>query len=142
MTDESLGDVVLVHHGVKGMKWGVRKVRTIASENTPRARRAAGEARVADRQTHASSDHKEVAAKLEKAKAHGTSALSNEDLRKVNDRLNLEQNFSRLTTPQKSAGRKYAENLIKTDGQQAVKNAAKKHIAKQIAKKAAIATLL
>lgn len=25
MTDEDLGSVVLVHHGVKGMKWGVQK---------------------------------------------------------------------------------------------------------------------
>lgn len=59
----------LQHHGVKGMKWGVRKT---------------------NRQP--SSDHVEAKA-LKKKKL---SELSNAELRKLNDRMNLEQNYSKL----------------------------------------------
>jgi hypothetical protein len=142
MTIEDFGSVVLEHHGVKGMKWGVRKAATRVSASTPKGRKAAKASVAADRQAHASADHKEVQAHLEKAKTHGTSALSNADLRKVNDRLNLEQNFSRMSKPQKHAGKKFAEDLLKQEGQQQIRRIAAKQIAKSVAKKAAVAALL
>ena len=59
----------LYHHGVKGMKWGVRR---------------------ANRQP--SSDSAEAKA-LKKKKLD---ELSNAELRKLNDRMNLERNYSQL----------------------------------------------
>lgn len=153
MQGEDFSSFVLSHHGVKGMKWGVRKSRslgstvvTAAKASTPNARKATKEAVVADRNKHASPDHKEVQRKLEKANTHGTSALTNADLKKVNERLNLERNFSQLTTAQKSAGRKQAEQFLVNEGSTQVKNLGKKHVAKlvakNVAKKAAIAALV
>lgn len=72
-------DDYLQHYGVKGMKWGVRKKRIY------------------------SKDYSETKA-LRKKKA---SELSNEELRKLNERMNLEQNYERLNPS-------YAQRGIKT----------------------------
>ena len=62
----------LVHYGVKGMKWGKRKD---TSSRAP-----------------SSDDHTEVAA----LRRQETRTLSNKDLKKVNERLQLEANYARL----------------------------------------------
>jgi hypothetical protein len=64
----------IAHHGVKGMKWGVRKSRSSISKNP------------------ASEDHSEVSA-LKKKKKH---ELSDKQLERVNKRLNLEKNYNKL----------------------------------------------
>lgn len=61
----------LMHFGVKGMKWGVRKAHKKASK---------------------SDDAKEYSS-IRKKKV---SQMSNTELRKANDRANLEQNYRRL----------------------------------------------
>jgi hypothetical protein len=71
-------DEFLAHYGVKGMHWGVRR----------------------DRGTHgpSSADHQQVVSIGQKINTHGgIHALSNDELETVNKRLNLEQNFHRLT---------------------------------------------
>jgi hypothetical protein len=73
---ESVPDF-MAHHGVKGMRWGVRKSGSSGSS--------------APSHTHASQDHLEVEAHRAKAKEHGVKALSNDDLQKVLTRLDLEQ---------------------------------------------------
>lgn len=61
----------LEHHGVLGQKWGVRKNR---------------------KQVTTSIDHKRV----KKLRGKRSSQLSNQQLKLLNERKNLEQNFSRL----------------------------------------------
>lgn len=73
---ESIPDF-MAHHGVKGMRWGVRKSEPSGSSSSSNA--------------HASQDHLEVEAHRAKAKEHGVKALSNDDLQKVLTRLDLEQ---------------------------------------------------
>lgn len=135
---------VLEHHGVKGMKWGVRRAREGVVNATPKARKAAKEAVIADQKKHASTDSKTVNRHVEKASAHGTSALTNKQLEEVNKRLNLEQNFSRLTadSKQKGEGRKFIENQLKQQGGQALQKHGQAQIAKLLAKKAAKAAVV
>lgn len=75
----------LYHFGVKGMKWGVRK----------------------DRKRSDSKDYTESRDLLEKS----PNKLSNAELRKINERLNLEQQYSNLTATQKQKGNRFINKV-------------------------------
>lgn len=72
-------DIFLEHFGIKGMKWGVRNRRTIAPNSKKQYRKT-------------SQDYR----KAQQLKKRGHASLSNDQLKKVNERLNLEQNYRRL----------------------------------------------
>lgn len=82
----------LQHVGVLGMKWGRRKVRT------------------------ASEDHTSALGGLKGKKAH---ELSNNQIRKAAERIQLERQYTSLTTKEKSFGRKTVEGLFQ-DNQKAL----------------------
>ena len=46
------------------------------------------------------------------ARKSGVKALSNKELQEFNNRLNLEQNYSRLVQQDKSAGRKFVNKML------------------------------
>lgn len=71
----------LYHHGILGMKWGVRR----SPEQLARAR---GKTRQDTR-----SDDAKTVSSIKKKKV---SEMSNAELKKVNERMQLEQNYSRL----------------------------------------------
>lgn len=110
----------ILHFGVKGMKWGVRKKRGSSSSSgkgdgkplSPDAERAKG--------------HKTV------AKKHGTDALGNKELQELVTRLNLEQQYSRLTTQNRSAGKKFVTDLLANVGKQQVTKLASDALGKQV----------
>lgn len=83
----------LYHFGVKGMKWGVRKdrKRSISSK----------------RSRSDSKDYTESRDLLKKS----PNKLSNAELRKINERLNLEQRYSDLTTIQKQKGQSFVKRV-------------------------------
>lgn len=68
---------IIEHAGVKGMKWGVRK------RNVPKQ--------------GASEDARDAHRALIKAKTSGVEALTNKELNALNSRLNLEQNYAKLS---------------------------------------------
>jgi 2'-5' RNA ligase len=70
----------LKHHGVKGMKWGVRRVDPGGSSS----------------RSMDSADTKMIDAHLKKISAGGTRALNTEELQKVVSRMNLEQQYSKM----------------------------------------------
>jgi hypothetical protein len=75
-------DDFLEHFGRKGMRWG---------QHVFGGSRSGGS-------THpASSDYQRFRSAHEIARTHGTHALSNDELRTLTERLNLEQNYRRLT---------------------------------------------
>lgn len=98
MTDSNLA-----HFGVKGMKWGVRKQPTLHP---------------------ASEDSAKATAHRVQAKTKGIHTLSNKDLQEYINRANLEQQFNRLSTQQKSknAGVKWVTNVLSEVGKQQAKN--------------------
>lgn len=87
----------LQHYGVLGMKWGVRRNRTSSSDHS-RSR------------------------ELKKKKLH---ELSDEELRTLNNRLNLEQNYKRLNPSAVDVGSRWVGNYLNKYGNQLTKNLAK-----------------
>lgn len=86
---------ILEHYGTKGMKWGVRKSRV------PKV--------------GPSDDALEAHRSFVTAQRSGPQALSNSDLQKLNNRLNLEQNYEKLQhTPNRfQKALKSIDNLMK-----------------------------
>lgn len=93
----------LAHFGIKGMHWGVRRNNIgtpseVTVSHTPGRKVTAkgGEFQPAHE------DAKRAAAARQTAKASTTDALSNDELKKLVERMNLEQQYSNLTTKKKS----------------------------------------
>lgn len=82
--DETV-DEVLEHFGIRGMKWGVRRDRESGGGSTTR------------RGKPVSVDAARSDKIRRKVKTRGVSSLSNAELKALNERINLEQNYSRLT---------------------------------------------
>ena len=85
---------VLEHYGVKGMRWGVRKKRSRSSES------------------------KDVST-LRKKKAF---ELSNDELKRVNARLNLEKQYSQLNPSTATRAKKAVGGVLSSIGKSSVSN--------------------
>lgn len=130
---------VIAHHGVKGMKWGVhRSARIAAGETVVTQKRAGGKLKVAGgKGIVVHPDAEKAAVSKQRAKKSGTHALSNKELQDLVTRMNLEQQFSRLSSKKKGGGQAFVEEQLKQAGKQHVS----KVIAKQSAKLAAAALI-
>lgn len=93
---------VLCHHGVKGMKWGIRK--DYSSSGSGKRKRS--------RQEDWSNDAKEAS----QIKKKRVSQMSNAELRKLNERQNLERQHSQLNPSVISKGMKYAATAVTITG--------------------------
>lgn len=118
---------VLEHHGVKGMKWGVRKDGDISSttERTSHLRRPAKDVTVkqrpgkfvrtrgGQRQT-ASEEAVKVAATRQVAKKSTTDALSTKQLQEAVQRMNLENQYHTLLKKQdrRTRGQRFIQAIF------------------------------
>ena len=102
----------LYHHGIIGMKWGKRRY-----QNEDGTRTSAGKKR--DRM-NGRDDRAEEYEKTRVAKKKGIDRFSNEDLRKINERLQLEDTYKRLSAAQM----KKSESWVKQSIQKAATEAA------------------
>lgn len=102
------GEVALSHYGVKGMRWGVRRSDSGGGGSAPAAKSAP--------KPRMSEDAKSVEKAFNKIDRGGTDALSNHELQSVVTRMNLEQQYHRLTS-EPTAQQKHAL----TTGHNAVK---------------------
>lgn len=86
---EDLGKAFLAHYGVKGMKWGVRRKRKASKES-------------------------DDFAETKNLRGRKVSELSTSELRRLNDRLNLEQNYNRMNPSRSSRGRRFVTTTLAT----------------------------
>ena len=93
-------DDSLAHYGVKGMKWGVRRY-----QNKDGSYTNAGKHR---RRSQNSSDYEETRSLRRKS----SKRLSNEELKKLNKRLNLESEYRRLNPRGIFRGQQVARTVI------------------------------
>lgn len=123
ITEYIFDEVELKHYGTKGMKWGVRK-----DEATSRGGASSGPTAVVVAQkkpgTYAKAKggqghpiHDDARLALEarqKAKASTTDALSNVELRKAVDRMNLEKQYTQLQfeSDRRNRGMRFAAGFL------------------------------
>lgn len=118
------GDVE--QHGVKGMRWGVRKDRTEQDkEFRARAKEAKKEGRALkkatkeERKSGASSDAAQAKALQKQIRKKGIQSLSNEQLQQLNQRMNLEQSYKTWAAKNPTLKQKavqFAFNQVKAHG--------------------------
>lgn len=86
----------ILHFGVKGMHWGVRKG---SATSVP-----------------TSSDAQRAMDVRKKVKAGGTKSLSNQELQDLITRMNLEQQFVRLNPSKVKKGAQVAADILRIGG--------------------------
>lgn len=104
-----MNNTYLAHHGILGMKWGVRR-------SEVQLARARGHS------SKLSDDKNEVAARKVAVKNRRT--MSDADLKKRIDRLKLEREFKNLTEDDIAPGRKYVSEILSVSGKKALTMAA------------------
>ena len=123
-------DTVLAHHGVKGMKWGVRRSR----EQLSTARKT----KASDKALPLSKDAMRAKTNRRIAKNGGVGKLSNEELQSLVTRMNLEQQYSRLVPPTGSAkAKKFVSDIVLNVGKQQAQKYANDQVGEYIKKKSA-----
>lgn len=118
-----LGAEFLAHYGIKGMHWGQRTARPAPTAIAPSAKsvvphgtKKKTKVQVAGGENHpAHEDAIKVAESRAKLAKSGTAALSNNELRDVANRIQLEQQVKTLTAP---GGKKFVSNLLRNQGTQ------------------------
>lgn len=99
----------LYHYGILGQKWGVRRFQNKDGTRTPAGkRREAGSSK--------SEDH--IKSRDAKSKAPG--GLSNEELKKLNERLQLEETYKRLSAEKIEKSESFVKKAIVKGGGEAL----------------------
>lgn len=129
MNTAEAGRDFIEHYGVKGMRWGVRKERSspVTTESTINrglGRKTKVKAKGGKGQS-ATPDAVKAAQTKQILKKSGPAALSNQQLRELNTRLQLEQQAQQLAG---SPAKKFISKQLKTQGEQTVQREASRAV--------------
>lgn len=95
----------LKHYGILGMKWGKRKATPTTSNTTTR--------------THSNSEDiytTKTTKQTKKSLQKDVKSMSDKELREKIYRLQMEQQYIRMTTPEKSAAKQEIEKFLINEG--------------------------
>lgn len=111
----------LYHHGIKGMKWGVRRTdaqlghEPVNLQKTKKRVEAAGTI-VNETRNINNTASKKVQKKAQKQKLSEAKTMSDQELRERVNRLNMEQQYVRMSTEQINAGRSNVSSVLNNVG--------------------------
>lgn len=114
-------DYELFHYGVKGMRWGVRRPVDSATGLIKKGT-ASAKTGVKNKVRQPKTEEAKSANKSRKQiKKHGTDSMTNAELKKVVNRMNLEQQYSQLLDNEKASSRRagasrYVSDILKDVG--------------------------
>lgn len=101
-------DNELYHHGVKGMKWGVRKSPARSSSGTTRKRKSNTLSLFKKKKTI----HNASVAKSSPAQTKSVKDMSDDELRRKIERVRLEQQYQQLNPKTVSRGQRIAKRVM------------------------------
>ena len=102
-------DNSLMHHGILGMKWGVRNYQPYPKGQGHKGvykGNPTSQSKKATKPT--TSSNRKIAAKT----------MTDQELRQRINRIEMERKYAQLTAPQKSAGSKFVRDVISNAGKQ------------------------
>lgn len=119
----------LVHYGILGMKWGVRRSRSQLAKLSGKARSKAEDwnakadeassprkanryRKNAEKKTREAEAYESKLAKRTKKKKVSVKEMSDEDLRKAVNRLQMERQYTQLSKENVSRGKSYAKKVL------------------------------
>jgi 2'-5' RNA ligase len=129
---------VLSHYGVKGMRWGVRRDRSatpVGVKTNPTKKRTKAKIKTSGgKNLPAHEDAIKPAIAKQKLKKSGPAALSNQELRELANRMQLEQQVTNLSAQQTGGGKKFVTKMLVNIGQQQAQRIANQKAAEQVDK--------
>lgn len=118
----------LSHHGIKGMKWGIRRFQNKDGSLTPAGKKR--QARLNDKADRENwSDDARTAADIRTKKVK---QMSNAELKKLNERTRLEQEYAQLNKRHKNAGQKFVGDILVNATKETAKNYVSQYMKKGI----------
>lgn len=108
----------LIHYGIPGMKWGVRRSQKQLSRISKKAKKR---------------NWSDDATEVEAIKTKKMKQMSNTELRKLNERTRLENEYKNLNKRKKIIGEKFVGDVLKETSKELAKDYTKKGIKKGIA---------
>lgn len=106
-------DNFLNHYGILGMRWGVRRRRKVTAGKS---------------KTNLSDDYK----KKEELKKRDPKSLSNQELKALNERMQLEKQYKDLTRNEISAGKRLVQEVLGSAAKETAKNFVAKAMTKSL----------
>ena len=100
----------LVHYGVKGMKWGVRRFQRKDGSLTPAGKKRYDDSGGENKQNQSSG--KRSSSTDNTAGRRSTSEMSDAELQRVVNRLNLEKRYKELTPATTSMGQRFIKKMM------------------------------
>ena len=116
-------DNELYHHGIKGMKWGVRRTPAQLGHDTggvdlQKAKKKVDAANTIVNETRNINNNvsKKQSKKVQKQKMAEVKSMSDKELRERVNRLNMEQQYMRMSSEQMNVGRANVNSVLNNIG--------------------------